>query len=59
MLMDHCGEFIQNNTCTPKSLYNSVRFNTILDITLISVGPQLVMKYFFLYIYFLLWLLKV
>ena len=40
MLMDHCGEFIQNNTCTPKSLYNSVHYNTILDITLISVGHE-------------------
>ena len=28
--------------CTPESLYNTVRYNTILDITWNRVGPQMV-----------------
>ena len=43
---------------TPHSLYNTVSYNTVLDITRISVGPQLVIldlfsfitKYFTLFI---------
>lgn len=54
MLMDHCGEFIQNSTCTPISFYYMFRYNAMsdmfLDVTLISVGPQSVMKDFFCYI---------
>ena len=30
---------------TPQPLYNTVRYNTVLDITRISVGPQLVILY--------------
>ena len=26
---------------TPQPLYNTVRYNTVLDITLISIGPQM------------------
>ena len=34
---------------TPGPLYNMVRYNTVLDITLITVKPQL--DYFLLYLY--------
>ena len=36
--------------CTPQPLYNTVRYNTVLDITRISVGPQLVILDLFSYI---------
>ena len=35
---------------TPQPLYNTVRYNTVLDITQISVGPQLVILDLFSYI---------
>ena len=35
---------------TPQPLYNTVRYNTVLDITRISVGPQLVILDLFSYI---------
>ena len=37
-------------TNTPQPLYNTVRYNTVLDITRISVGPQLVILDLFSYI---------
>ena len=38
------------DTCTPQPLYNTVRYNTVLDITRISAGPQMVIKDLFSYI---------
>ena len=35
---------------TPKPLYNTVHYNTVLDITRISVGPQMVIFDLFSYI---------
>ena len=35
---------------TPQPLYNTVRYNTVLDITRISVGPQMIIKDCFCYI---------
>ena len=35
---------------TPQPLYNKVRYNTVLDITRISAGPQMVIKDLFSYI---------
>ena len=32
---------VNTSTCTPEPLYNTVCYNTVLDITLITVGPQL------------------
>ena len=47
----YCKEAIFiTNTCTPQPLYNTVRYNTVLDITRISVGPQLVILDLFSYI---------
>ena len=28
-------------TCTPGPLYNTLHYNMVLDVTLITVGPQL------------------
>ena len=36
--------------CTPQPLYNTVRYNTVLDTTRISVGPQLFILDLFSYI---------
>ena len=35
---------------TPQPLYNTVRYNTVLDITRISVGPQMVIFALFSFI---------
>ena len=35
---------------TPQPLYNTVRYNTVLDITRINVGPKLVILDLFSYI---------
>ena len=35
---------------TPQPLYNMARYNTVLDITQISAGPQMVIKDLFSYI---------
>ena len=35
---------------TPQPLYNTVRYNTVLDITQFSVGPQMVIFDLFSYI---------
>ena len=36
-----CGYTLQLPLSTPGPLYNMVHYNTVLDITLIAVGPQL------------------
>ena len=40
----------KRNSVTPQPLYNTVRYNTVLDITRISVEPQLVILDLFSYI---------
>ena len=39
---------------TPQPLYNTVHYNMVLDMTRISVGPQLVILDLFSYIHFTL-----
>ena len=41
---------IKQATCTPQPLYSMVLYNTVLDITRISAGPQMVIKDLFSYI---------
>ena len=38
------------NNNTPGPLYNTLRYNTVLDITLITVGPQLLILDYFRHI---------
>ena len=40
---------LANNVNTPEPLYNTLHYNTVLDITLITVGPQLVILECFCY----------
>ena len=42
-----CGTY---HLYTPEALYNTVRYNTVLDITRIRVGPQMAIKDTFSYI---------
>ena len=51
-LMTHliyCTYYL-SNVYTPQPLYNTVRYNTVLDITRISVGPQFVILDLFSFI---------
>ena len=41
--------------CTPEPLYNTLSYNTVLDITLITTGPQLLILDYFCYIPVHLW----
>ena len=34
-------DMFRNRDCTPGPLYNTVHYNSVLDITLITVGPHL------------------
>ena len=44
----HCAALCKL-VSTPEPLYNTAHYNTILDITLITVGPH--SDYFLLYVY--------
>ena len=52
--MDHCWtpkDHFRTFCNTPGPLYNMLHYNTIFDITLITVGPQLVILDYFCYVY--------
>ena len=45
----HTAFVLHPFTNTPGPLYNMVRYNTVLDITLIIAGPQMVILDYFCY----------